>query len=354
MINKKLFLHVIIASTLLLSGIFLHKLFSDYSIFIKSSTLKRYDQNYSIAIIQFAANPQIEEVIATYNENLQKHLPNAHIKTRTYNANGNLILLQAICQEALLSKCDLIYAIGVFTTQTLKELVTSRSYSSIPIVFCGMAKTVWDEWVQKECHDIQNYMTGIVGGYDWPKRVDLILTLKPNVSSVLIPHQPHEGPFMQMIDDLCTELQKRNIKARQVIIESFSAVGEKIKPFLPETDLLFMTRDAFLLRTAENVINLCNRYGTTIFCSDLNSIEKGAAFGLGVDETLNGKISAAYSKKILLDHKKTSDIPIFNFEDNGNILMVNEKALQAQNLPLSPELLFILKNGFVIKENGVS
>jgi len=105
-------------------------------------------------------------------------------------------------------------------------------------------------------------------------------------------------------------------------------------------------KDHMVVSAIESLINVCNKTGTTLYASDLNSGNKGAALSYGLYEYQDGVESGYKAIEILRDKKHPSDIPstvIKNFT-----LKVNTKTMSTQGLEINKDLLFLIQSGEAI------
>ena len=94
---------------------------------------------------------------------------------------------------------------------------------------------------------------------------------------------------------------------------------------------------------------MCNRYHITLFASDLNSGDKGAALAYGVTEYDYGMQAAQQTLLILDKQYKPSDIPVVMVKNS--MLKINTKSMHNQGLFLSPSRIEDIKqNGGLIIE----
>ena len=209
---------------------------------------------------------------------------------------------------------------------------------------------MWHQWDTKSPR-IKNILTGIVGEYDWEKRIDLVTFLRPDLSSFILPYTPpFDGNYAE-INAAVNALKKRNLFVRTVPIELNSDITQKVLPFLHEADVLLLMRDATVLCAKDQLIKHCNQEGVTIFTGEIESIKSGAASGLCIDERDMGVYPAHQTIDILAIGKPIADLPIMNIGDNGTRFVINKQALKSQNITLNNDHLFLIENGIIIRNN---
>jgi ABC-type uncharacterized transport system substrate-binding protein len=84
----------------------------------------------------------------------------------------------------------------------------------------------------------------------------------------------------------------------------------------------------------------------TLFTSELESVDKGAAVAFGVEQYQYGKQAAYQAEQILVQHAAAGTIPVLPLQDFK--LKINRAAAQKQQLVINPELLFLMQSSIVI------
>lgn len=298
-----------------------------------------------VALVSFSHAKSIDAVCERYHKTLDKS-PYKY-ETKFYTANLNKMLMRSMCEEVLAhDDYDIIFTLGIFATQTIKELMAKRQ-KKIPHIFMGLLSQIWDEWIQDEPALKQN-MTGCMGTYNWTKRINLMEYVVPNVKRILIPYSGGDAKMQEGIQVLEQELLSRGYEAQRLHLNNTSEVQTKIKPFAENTDLIFVTRDATLYDAMPFLANLAKRYGITLYTSDTDTIKDGGGFCLGVEESKPGEWGAEWTRQIIEQGIPVKDIPLTDVEENGSIVLFNKGVLEEQNIHINPILLSVLENKYVI------
>ena len=290
-----------------------------------------------IAILIPATHPALEEIQRGFVETLAKY---QYIKCGfiVYNANGNLSLMRAQLEDVICKDFDLLYTIGAHATQMAKE-VTAKKQVLIPIVFGAVADPVKLGLVSNELFSGNN-LTGSSATRDYAKQINFLLKVKPHVKNELIIYDPTQSSGLEKDKDEIVELLKKySINTTAVEVYKTREIFEKIPSLLSAHDVVFIFKDNTVVPAVDGLVKLCSRYGVTLFVSDLDSVDKGAALGFGVHEYMFGVNAAQCALEILLEHKKPSEVPIrltnnFKFKINSKTMQAQKVIIDSQQLAL--------------------
>ena len=314
--------------TLLFAGFFIHN---------KLTTKQALDTNkkqVAIAIFVPSSHPALEDIEQGFKETLNQ-LGTSQYRFTTYNANGNKTLLRAQAEEIAQDNYNLTFTVGVSCTQILAEVLKKKGKST-PLIFVAVDDPV-GMGIINSLESSGNNLTGIIENPSYDKQLEVLLKAKPSTKHVLLAYDPAHGTGLEK-DKQAIEviLKKHGVKLNSIEIFQSSEIQQKVTSLLPGKDVVLALKDHTIVAGIDSLITLCNRYGVTLFASDLNSGEKGAALAYGVTEYDFGLHAAKKALLILADHKHPSDIPVTPITNYK--VMVNSKTMSAQNLVLTPEI----------------
>jgi len=301
---------------------------------------------FRVAIFEPASHPSMDEITQGFMDTMRKHGTQQYNFTR-YNANGNPTLMRSQAEEIIHQNYDLVMTIGTNATKTMHELTTKKQLS-MPIVFAAMSDPV-KNGIVASLSSSGNNVTGIQEIPQYEKQVEKLLEIKPATKNVLLVYDPvakgggHESDAQQITN----LLQKKNIQTNYAKIFHSNEIQAKVQPLLPGNDVVMIFTDHTVVSGVDSLITLCNRYHVTLFTSELNSADKGAALSYGVTEYDYGVETANQAIAILEKKQAPRDIPISIARDTK--LKVNTKTMSQQGLPLPAEQLEkIKKDGGII------
>ena len=323
--------------------VFLCVLIAAEYFFVKQKSSKRSD--YRIALFVPAVHPAMTEIINGFEETMRS-LSNKKYSFDEYNANGNATLLRAQADEIVQGAYDLTFTIGVQCSQSLFELSQKRQ-SKMSQVFTAIDDPVEMGIVQSLTHP-GGMVTGITDSMLYEKQVEALLHVKPDIKTVLLVYNPAQNRGLeQHREELENVLRAKHIGLRAVAVAHQNEITQKVPHFLSDADVLMILTDHTTVAGIDSLITLCGRYGVTLFASDLNSGDKGAALSFGVLQKDYGVLGARLAYRILEDKQSPASIAVHPLEET--YMKINTKTMEHQGLHLSKERLAQLqKEGVII------
>jgi putative ABC transport system substrate-binding protein len=127
-------------------------------------------------------------------------------------------------------------------------------------------------------------------------------------------------------------LQQKNIHLQTVEAFQTNELLAKVSPFMSTADALIVLKDNTVVSGLEVLVKLCNQHHIPLMASDLDSPDRGAAFGYGVYE-INFGIEGAYKALQILDHGiDPGSIPVTPVSEFT--LRINSEAAKKQGIEL--------------------
>lgn len=294
---------------------------------------------FNIAIFEPAPHPAIDEITTGFKKTLEKNGTKKYAFT-VYNANGNKTLLRAQAEEIVHHHYDLIFTIGAGCTQLIKEL-TTKKHIMTPVVFSAVEDPV-TMGIINSLTSSGNNLTGIIERANYREQIAVLTTLKPTTRSILLVYDPSHGTGLEKDrNELERIAATYGISLPSVAIYSTGELQQKVEGLLHNVDVVLVLRDNTIVSALDALVKLCNRYGVTLYVSDLNSGEKGAALAYGFVEQDFGIQSAHKALAILEQQMTPSAIAITSL--GGYKALINTSTMQQQNLLINPTLLFLLR-----------
>lgn len=315
--------------------------------FFKKQHKKNSGISYRIAIFEPASHPSMDEIAQGFTDTIQKN-SSAHYSFDRYNANGNKTLLRAQAEDIIQNNYDLIMTIGAGTTHTIYEL-TTKKHITTPIVFDAVADPV-GLGIIASLTSSGNHVTGVEDIPNFKEQMDKLLEVKPDTKNILLVYDPIDkaGIHEMWADQIKKINDNKGINTHYVKVFQTNEIQAKVQPFMQNVDTILIFTDHTTVSGVDSLINLCNRYGVTLYSSELNSGEKGAALSFGIVQYDLGVAAAKLSLAIVEKNKKPTDLPIVILKNNR--LQINTATAQKQGLNLSPvQLEKVKKNGGIIK-----
>ncbi len=277
------------------------------------------DEKKTIAILTPVSHPSLEHCEKGFIETIEKHSPGKY-EFVTYNAQGNKTLLRSEVEEISKRNFDLVLTIGSSTTQMTTE-VFSKKHILTPIVFTAVNIT------EKFAGD---NVTGVKEMLRFNEEIEALISYKPELSKVLLVYNPAEPGLQKDYEEIKQILEERNIVLQAVEVFQTNELKAKVSPFMENMDAIIILKDNTVVSGLEVLSKLCNEKQIPLMASDLDSPDRGAAFGFGVYEFDFGVEAAKKAIQILEDHVEPGSIPVTavtNFT-----LRVNHEAAKAQGI----------------------
>lgn len=296
--------------------------------------------DYRIAILLPVAHPALEEIQQGFVDTLKGKINCIY---DVYNANGDRTLLRHQAEEIVASNYDLIFTIATSPALIVKEVCEQRA-NITPIVAGAVSDPVGIQLIDSMESSLNN-VTAVTGCDDFNQQIFLLQFLKPTMKNILLIYNPTKGldKDRKQIEQVCAN-QNINLKVLEVF--NVNDVIQKASSFINDCDVVLTLKDNMVVSGIESLITLCNRHNKTLYASDLNSGDKGAALAYGVYEYQDGVDSAVKALAILRDGKKPTDVPSTMTCDFK--LKLNTKTMVDQNLKIDDRLLFLMKSGEVV------
>ena len=296
--------------------------------FYKHYTTSLLSSGKRIAVLLPAVHPSMNAIEAGFSTTLKTALPTCSITV--FNANGDKVLMKGQVEKITSDAYDLIFTVGTTASQMTKTALTKKQ-SSTPLIFAAISDPVKRGIIDP--NNPQEAVTGVIESYDYADQVDLLLTAKPETKQIVMVYDPASNPALEeLATTLKNALEKRKISVQQVSVYALKDLQQKVPAFLPQADVVLTLTDHTVCSGMDSLIKLCARHGVTLFTSELDSNDKGAALSYGVQEADYGKEAAKQAVAILKENLPAHTIPVASLKEF--YLLVNTKTAAQQGLTI--------------------
>lgn len=350
--NSMKALHIIALASIILNIILLGSLSNQKPSGTAIVPSQSHGPTYTIAILSPAGHPSLANIVQGFKAQLAELGMSCNFKE--YNANGSKTLMRAQAEEIVSASPDLIFTIGTSASSMIHQLLTKQQ-RSIPLVFSAVSDPQELGLVKSLDHP-EGITTGIsdVTNHE-PTQVKTFLTLKPNVQQIVLVYDPAQSlsldkerhNFEQLFAAAGITMESLIVEHHNQVLSKTTSVLEQLlqKTNAADTAIMILT-DHTTVSAVDSLIKLCNNTGVTLFTSELESVNKGAAIAFGIEQYQYGKRAAEQVEQILVQHIPISDIPVTPLQDFK--VKVNLAAAQKQQLNIDPELLFLMRSSIII------
>lgn len=286
-----------------------------------------------IALFTPATHLALEQIEQGFKETLQALSP-VPCEFVCFNANGNRTLLRAQAEEIVGDTYDLVCTIGVLCSQTVAQLLHKKGLG-MPHVFCAVDGPEFAHTLVAE-HGVS---TGVYVESNYSGAMDLLHTVKPGIKNILLVYDPTHGTGLERHKN---EIQAYNATKfgtalRSVEIYHAHEIQQKVVAFLPSVDVVLILVDNTVVSAIDALVTLCNRYGVTLFASDLGSGARGAALAYGVAEYDSGRGAAQKAYAILVQGKNIGEVGVEAI--TAFKVAINQETMGLQGLKIDAQVM---------------
>jgi putative ABC transport system substrate-binding protein len=298
-------------------------------LFILLSCGKSPENKISVAILTPVTHPSLEQTEKGFKETMEIANPGKY-RFVTYNAQGNKTLMRSEIEEIAQKDYTLVFTIGTSASQMATEVFAKKKLNT-PIVFSSVNDPIGFQIVASEQVPGAN-VTGVKEMLRFEDELAALLQYKPAIKNIVLVYNPTEPGLQKDQKEVKRILNLKNISLQTVEVFQTNELLAKTSPFMSEADALIVLKDNSVVSGLDVLVKLCDRQRIPLMASDLDSPDRGAAFGYGVYEIDFG-IEAAYKAlQILEEGINPGQIPVTPVSDF--ILRINPEAAKKQGIEL--------------------
>lgn len=287
------------------------------------------DKKISIAILTPVTHPSLEQIEKGFRETMEGSYPGL-FRFTTYNAQGNKTLMRSEIEEVARQNYALVFTLATSPSQMTREVFEKKGIE-IPIVFTCVNDPVGFHIVSSE-ETRAEHVTGVKEMVRFEEEMAALLAYKPTVQTVLLVYDPSNPGLSKDQQQIEQILKKQGIALQNVEIYKANELLSKVEPFMAKADAVIVLKDNTVVSGLDALVKLCDRYRVPLMASDLDSPDRGAAFGYGVHEIEFGIEGAKKAIQILVNGEQPGNIPVTPIENFT--LRVNSDAAIRQGITL--------------------
>lgn len=288
---------------------------------------KSNENRIPIAILTPTTHPSLEEIAKGFKQTIEKESPGKYHFV-TYNAQGNKTLMRSEIEEIAQQEYRLIFTIGTSASQMAIEVFKKKKLE-LPIVFTCVNNPVEFHIVSSENNPGEN-VTGIKEMLQFEDELAALLKYKPAIKNILLVYNPNEPGLQSDHTKVRQILKKQHINLQTVEVFQTNELLAKTSPFIASADALIILKDNTIVSGLEVLVKLCNSHKIPLMASDLDSPDRGAAFGYGVHEIYFGIEGARKALEILDQGIDPGSIPVTSVSEFT--LRINTEAAKKQGI----------------------
>ncbi|HJE52167.1 MAG TPA: ABC transporter substrate-binding protein [Tessaracoccus flavescens] len=278
-----------------------------------------------IGVATIVSHPALDAVADGFKEAMKEagYEEGKNLTLDLQNAQGDQSTLTNIANTFASSDNEAFLAIATPTAQSISNVVTDK-----PVVFAAVTDPVAAELVSSwEAPDAN--VTGVSDLNPMKEQLELIQEALPEVKTVGIIYTSSEVNSQVQFDEAAKAGSELGIEVEAATVTNSSEVQQAAESL--DVDAYLIPTDNTVVSAAEAVVQVAEQKQKPVFASDESTVERGAAAGLSVNYTQQGKDAAAIILK-MLDGTPASEIPVETQKQFD--LFVNAGAAEAQGLTL--------------------
>lgn len=286
------------------------------------------DKVFKIGISQLIEHPALDEVRKGFEDGLKDLGVNVEIDYQ--NSQGDIANTVSIAQNFVKNKMDLIFAIATPAAQSAKQAT-----KDIPILFSAVTDPVKSE-ITEDWENIDGNVTGTSDMAPTKSQLKMFKEIDPNIKSIGILYNTSEANSEIQIEEVKKLAPSEGLKVITMGVNNVNELPQTLNSIMKKADALYLLTDNMVASSIELISKATIENKMITVSAEETQVKGGALITNGISYYELGKETAIMAKKILVDKKDISAIPVKLTEKN--ITTVNKNTLKAlgidPNLPL--------------------
>ncbi|MBB1512482.1 MULTISPECIES: ABC transporter substrate-binding protein [unclassified Tessaracoccus] len=283
-------------------------------------------ESISVGIATIVSHPALDAAQQGFIDALAEagYVEGENAEFDLQNAQGDQSTLTNIANTFASSDYDGFLAIATPTAQSLANVITDR-----PIVFAAVTDPVEAGLVSSWDAPDAN-ITGVSDLNPMKEQLELIKEALPEVATVGIVYSSGEVNSEVQVTEAEEAAGEMGIEIVSATVTNSSEVQQAAESL--DVDAYLIPTDNTVVSAAESLIQVAEQKQKPVFASDESTMERGAAAGLSVNYTQQGKDAAAVFLK-LLEGTPASEIAVETQKEFDLFVNVEGAAKQGLTLP---------------------
>lgn len=250
-----------------------------------------------IGIIVPIALPAMNQIVNGFKKTVSKE-SKVPVKFLVKNAQGDANIQRSIVQEFKRDHVNIVAPIGTNAAQMTIAMVRNK-----PII--GIAA----EHLKKEASLSNNInVTGDLDQISIKKQIQFMHQAMPKLKKITLIYSADDRIFNQA-NKVQKYASRYHIKVQKLMIQQLSDLYTVSRHIATDTQALFILKDELIVSGINTLIQQAEAKHIPVIASDDGSVNKGAAFALGVSETQIGVDAGKIAVKII-NGEKAGKMPV--------------------------------------------
>lgn len=284
-------------------------------------------KTYQIGIAQIVSHPSLDAIREGFKAGM-KDAGFTNVEFDEQNPQGDQGALAGIAST--FAAKDLVFAITTPIAQAMAQAITDK-----PIVFGGVTDPVSAKLIDSFDKPGAN-LTGVSDYPPMERQMELITQLKPGAKTIGMVAASGEANASFQTEMAKTTAAALGLSLKVATVTNSSEI-QQAATSLKGVDAFFVSNDNTVVSGIDTLVQVAEESKAIVVASDPDSVKRGAAAALAVDQFQMGHEAAGMAVKILKDGLKPADIPSIRAQQLT--LSVNEKAAERQGTPIPQAVL---------------
>lgn len=283
---------------------------------------------FEIGISQFAEHPALDAVRKGFEDELKEEGVNVNIDYK--NSQGDTGTAGMIAQKFVADKKDLIFAIATVSAQAAKQAT-----NEIPILFSAVTDPVHSQLVDS-LENVGGNITGTSDATPIDKQLALFKKLDNNIKKVAIIYNTSESNSEIQIKK-AEEIGKNiGIEIVPVGVNNINDIPQAVNSVVRKVDGFYTITDNIVASAINLISKTAIKNKKITIGAEEAHVQGGILMTDGLSYYELGRQTGRMAKEILIDGKKTQDMPVETLEKTTKI--INNNTLEKLNLSKENEV----------------
>ena len=285
-----------------------------------------------IGILQLVEHDALDQARKGFVDGLEELglVDGKNIELDYENAQGEQSNCCLLSNKLINKNADLILAIATPAAQAI-----ANATKNIPILITAITSPEAAGLVESNEKPNSN-VSGTSDLAPVKKQIALIKNLKPSVEKIGILFCSNEANSEYQANIAVKEIEKLGLKSQIFTVSQSSEVAQVVQNMISSVDAIYTPTDNMMASTMPTISAIATPQNVPIVCGETNVVGKGAVGTYGMDYYKLGKLAARQAFEILINGKKTQDMPIEYLQDNE--LTLNSDVICALGIDIPKDL----------------
>lgn len=271
----------------------------------------------TIGIVVPIELPAMKQIVSGFEDTMTKE-SKTPVKFIVKNAQGDANIERSIMQQFSGNTVDIVAPIGTDASQMAISMIRNK-----PII--GIAA---DHLKENAIKANNLNVTGVNSQTPPVLRFQLIHQVLPQLKKITIVYSTDARIFTQL-QQVIAQANKDHIAVQKLMVSQLSDLYTLGQHIDADSQSIFILKDELVVSGINTLLQQAQAKKIPIIASDDGSVQKGAAFALGVSEYQTGVSAAKVTLKIM-NGEKAQNMPVHMMQHY--FVFLNPKSAATQNI----------------------